>query len=136
MTLTELLKRGIRMGVISDAPRLPVWLRIVGLGLHHYFDHVITFDDTGHRKPSPIPFKKAMEALGASPEETLMVGDWAERDIKGAKGLGIQTAWAKYGNEFDTKESGADYELADIIDILEIVKEQNTLVAAPLPRRN
>ena len=129
MTLTELLRRGIKMGVISDAPRLPVWLRIVALGLHHYFDHVITFDDTGERKPSPGPFRKALEVLKVSPEETFMVGDWAERDIKGAKALGLHTAWAKYGDEFHTQESGADFELTDILQILEIVQRLNVPAA-------
>src|SRR5438105_14464134 len=52
LTLSELMKMGIRMVVISDAPKLEVWLRIVGLGLHHYFDHVITSEDTGHKKPA------------------------------------------------------------------------------------
>lgn len=125
MTLTELLKTGIRMGVVSDAPRLPVWMRIVGLGLHHYFENVVTFDDTGERKPSPKPFKKILSLLGTRPEETLMVGDWAERDIAGAKKMGMKTAWAKYGDEFHTKESGADYDLTDIMDILRIIKEVN-----------
>ena len=133
MTLTELLRRGIKMGVISDAPRLPVWLRIVQLGLHHYFDHVITFDDTGERKPSPAPFKKALEVLGVKAAEALMVGDWADRDIKGAKGMGIQTAWAKYGDEFHTKDSGADFVLTDIVQLLDIVKNQNSTVAGPAP---
>ncbi len=125
MTLAELMKMGIKMGVVSDAPRLPVWMRIVSLGLHHYFEHVVTFDDTGERKPSPKPFKKILSLLKTEPEETLMVGDWAERDIAGAKKLGMKTAWAKYGNEFDTKESGADYELGDIIDIVKIIKDAN-----------
>ena len=125
MTLTALMKSGIRMVVISDAPRLPVWLRIVSLDLHHYFDRVITFDDTKHKKPSPVPFQMALDTLGSKPGETLMVGDWAERDIKGAKGLGIKTAWAKYGDEFDTKESGADYELDDILELVDIVQREN-----------
>lgn len=125
MTLTELMKAGVRMVVISDAPRLPVWLRIVGLGLHHYFDHVITFDDTRHKKPSPVPFQMALDYLGTKPEETLMVGDWAERDIAGAKALGIKTAWAKYGDEFHTKESGAVYELSDVMELVDIVGREN-----------
>ncbi|HAH32668.1 MAG TPA: hypothetical protein DCL44_10190 [Elusimicrobia bacterium] len=125
LTLTELLKAGVKMGVVSDAPRLPVWLRIVGLGLHHYFDHVVTLDDTGEKKPSPKPFKKILELLKVKPAEAVMVGDWAERDIKGAKNLGIQTAWAKYGNEFDTKVSGADYELDDIYDLLAVIRACN-----------
>ena len=54
-----------------------------------------------------------------------MVGDWAERDIAGAKRLGIKTAWAKYGDTFDTKESGADYELDDVSQLLEIIRKEN-----------
>jgi len=32
VTLTGLARRGLKMAVVSDAPRLPVWLRICGLG--------------------------------------------------------------------------------------------------------
>ena len=126
LTLTELMKMGIKMGVVSDAPRLPVWLRIVGLGLHHYFENVVTFDDTGERKPSPRPFKKIMQMMKVEPSESIMVGDWAERDIVGAKNSGMITAWAKYGNQFDTKNSGADYELDDIHDIVKIIGDINS----------
>ena len=125
MALTDLLKMGVRMGVVSDAPRLSVWLRIVGLGLHHYFEHVVTFDDTGEKKPSPKPFKKILSLMETEPGEAIMVGDWAERDIKGAKALGMKTAWAKYGNEFDTPVSGADYELDDIYDLVGIIRGEN-----------
>jgi len=125
MTLTSLMKQGIKMGIISDAPRLPVWLRIVELGLHHYFDHVVTFEDVGERKPSPAPFRRALELLGTEAAETLMVGDWAERDIRGAKNIGMKSAWAKYGDTFDTQDSGADYVLDDILQILEIVEREN-----------
>lgn len=125
MTLSELLKMQIKMGVVSDAPRLPVWLRIVGLGLHHYFEHVVTFEDTGERKPSPKPFRKILELLKTEPQESIMVGDWADRDILGAKNMGMLTAWAKYGDEFHTKESGADYVLNDIFDIVQIVQKIN-----------
>jgi len=125
MTLADLQKLGIKMAVISDAPRLEVWLRIVGLGLHHYFDQVITSEDTGVKKPAPEPFRKALELLGTKPSETIMVGDWADRDVVGAKAVKIRTAWAKYGNTFDTKESGADYELNDVYDLVEIIKREN-----------
>lgn len=122
-TLTELIKNGVRLGVVSDAPRLPVWLRIVSLQIHQYFEKVVTFDDTGERKPSPKPFLKIIELMKITPSKTIMVGDWAERDIVGAKNIGMITAWAKYGNQFDTKNSGADYELDDIYDLVDIVKK-------------
>ncbi len=131
LTLTELLKRGIKMCIVSDAPKLPVWMRIVALNLQHYFEFVLTYDDTGERKPSPKPFLMALERLGTKPNETLMIGDWAERDIAGAKRLGIITVFARYGDEFNTVNSGADFEITDIIQLLEIVdrfKEKDQLL--------
>jgi len=125
MTLIELMKMGIKMVALSDAPKLAVWLRIVDLGLHNYFDHIITSEDTGVKKPDPKAFRKALEVLGTKAEDTLMVGDWADRDIVGAKGLKIRTAWAKYGNTFDTKESGADFELDDIHQLIDIIRKEN-----------
>jgi putative hydrolase of the HAD superfamily len=124
-TLLELLKRGLRLAVISDAPRAQAWLRLASLQLHNVFDHVVTFEDTGQRKPSPEPFRKALELLQVQPTETLMVGDWAERDVVGAAQLGIPTVFARYGDTFGTKESGADYELNDILELLGIVDELN-----------
>lgn len=125
VTLIELMRTGVKMVALSDAPKLEVWLRIVGLGLHNYFDHVITSEDTGVKKPAPQAFRKALDVLGTKAEETLMVGDWAERDIVGAKGLKIKTAWAKYGNTFDTKDSGADFELDDVYQLIDIIRREN-----------
>ncbi len=129
-TLMELLKMGIGRTVISDAPKLEVWLRIVGLGLHHYFDEIITSEDFGVKKPDPKPYRRALEVLGTGPEETLMVGDWPERDIRGAKGVGMRTAWAKYGDTFGTKESGAEFELDDIHQVVELVRRENAAATA------
>lgn len=127
LTLAELMKMGIGRAVVSDAPRLEVWLRIVGLGLQHSFDHVITAEDSGAKKPAPQGFLKALELLGTKPKETIMVGDWAERDMVGAKGVGLRTAWAKYGDTFNTKEAGADFELSDIYDLIGIIRRENGL---------
>ena len=128
-TLMDLMKLGIKRTVISDAPKMEVWLRIVSLGLHHYFDDIITSEDFGVKKPDPKPYRRALELLGTKAEETLMVGDWPDRDIKGAKGVGMRTAWAKYGDTFDTKESGADYVLNDIYEVVAVIKKENGYAA-------
>jgi putative hydrolase of the HAD superfamily len=121
LALTELLKRGLKLAVVSDAPRLQAWLRLCQLNLHHIFDVVVTFEDTNKKKPDPEPFRKALVKLQVEPKETIMIGDWAERDIVGAKLLGIKTVFAKYGDRFGTVNSGADYEIDDIIQILDVV---------------
>jgi putative hydrolase of the HAD superfamily len=124
-TLITLMKLGIKLGVVSDAPAREAWLRLSYIGLHHIFDEVVTFDDTHERKPSPVPFNKILELLKVKPDEALMVGDWAERDVVGAKNIGMKTAFARYGDTFETKEHGADYEINDISELVGIVKKEN-----------
>jgi len=129
-TLIELMKMGIKLTVISDAPKMEVWLRIVSLGLHHYFDEIITSEDFGVKKPDPKPFRKALEVLGTRGDETLMVGDWPDRDVKGAKAAGIRAVWAKYGDTFGTKESGAEVDINDIYDVVGIIRKENGAAVA------
>jgi HAD superfamily hydrolase (TIGR02253 family) len=124
-TLNRLLRRGLKLAVVSDAPVLEAWLRLCNLGLQHTFEAVITFNDTQRRKPDPAPFQAALDQLGLAPKETIMVGDWAERDIVGAAKLGMITAFARYGDTFNTKTSGADYELNDISDLVGLIDELN-----------
>jgi putative hydrolase of the HAD superfamily len=132
MTLLELTKRGIRLGVVSDAPQAQVWLRLCSLSLQHVFDAVVTFDDTGERKPSPAPFRAVLRQLRVDPAEALMIGDWAERDVVGAKSLGMKTVFARYGDTFGTRESGADFDVDDVFELIAIVDAFNA--AAPSAR--
>ena len=125
MTLVALLKRGIRLAVVSDAPGREAWLRLCYLDFHHLFDYVVVFEDTGERKPSPAPFRRALELLGVRAQETIMVGDWAERDVVGAANLGMTTAFARYGDTFGTVESHADYDLNDVSELLDVIDREN-----------
>jgi len=126
MTLMELLKRGMRLAVVSDAPAREAWLRLCYLNLHHIFDAVVTFEDTGQRKPNPGPFRKALELLDVPAKEALMVGDWAERDMVGAGNIGMRTVFARYGDTFGAVETHADYEIGDVKDVLAIVEKENS----------
>jgi HAD superfamily hydrolase (TIGR02253 family) len=124
-TLMQLIRRGIDLAVLTDAPSREAWLRLCHIGFHHIFNLAVTFDDTRERKPSPKPFLKVLELLSTAPHEALMVGDWAERDIVGAKAVGMRTAFARYGDVSGTTIHGADYDLKDITDLLAIVDTEN-----------
>jgi putative hydrolase of the HAD superfamily len=129
LTLLELMKRGLKLAVVSDAPRLQAWMRLAHLQLQHIFDPVVAFEDTGERKPSPKPFQRAIELLGIAPSEAIMVGDWPERDVVGASKVGIRTAFARYGDTFGTQHSGADFELTDVYELVGIVDRLNGVAA-------
>ncbi|HIA28886.1 MAG TPA: HAD family hydrolase [Candidatus Marinimicrobia bacterium] len=124
-TLNVLAKMGLKLAVVSDAPSREAWMRIYYLNLHHVFDLVLTFDDVGERKPSPKGFEMALEKLGIKTDEALMIGDWPERDVAGASKLGIKTIYAKYGDTFGTVESGADWDVENIYEVVGIIKSLN-----------
>jgi len=127
-TLVGLTKLGIKLAVVSDAPSREAWMRIYYLNLYHFFDAVITFDDSGERKPSSRPFAMALNKLKLEAKDSLMIGDWPERDVVGAKQIGMRTAFAVYGDTFGTKNSGADWDIQDISEIITIIKKINNIV--------
>lgn len=123
--LIELLKRGIKLGVVSDAPKLQCYTRLTEAHLQDFFDidKVVAFEDTGKRKPNPEPFKLILQRLGTNPSETLFIGDWASRDMLGAKAAGMQTGYVMYHPESNkTVEEDMwdliDFELKTVPDIL------------------
>lgn len=127
-TFIQLIKWGIKLAIVTDAPRLKAWQRLSAMRLSHFFDVVVTFDDTLKRKPHRAPFENALKKLGLKPEECMMVGDWIGRDIEGAKKVGVKTCFARYGWQKalggDPNKSGADYVIDKFDEILDVIQRE------------
>ena len=123
-TLTKLSKMGVKLAIVSDAPRLQAWTRLCSLKLHHLFDDVVTYEDTGETKATGKPFREALRRLNVEPGEALMVGDWPERDIAGAKKMGIRTALLLQEEGGPVDSSKADYVIRDVSEIVDFVNGQ------------
>ncbi len=85
-TVKELVKRGYKVGVISDligTIEIDEWLDRDGL--RPYFCTVQQSSVTMLRKPHPAIYFHALKEAGVRPEESVFVGDNLERDIIGAK---------------------------------------------------
>ena len=124
--LEELERKGIFIAMVTDAPKTKAYQRLLAMKIEPYFRFVVGYEDTNNLKNTGLPLKLVLQFLrkelpGIANSEILMVGDSIERDVAPAKQLGLKTAWAKYGQKTSTP-STADYELADIKDLLNIVK--------------
>ena len=64
-------------------------------GLIQYFDHVQGTDGFPY-KPAPDVIRTALAALGARPEDCLMVGD-SPADMEAGKRAGVKTCAVRYG---------------------------------------
>lgn len=77
--LTELRRRGLRVGVLTDLhvdPR-PAF---AAAGLVHLVDSFTVSVEHGVQKPDPRIFAAALDGLGTAAEETLLVGDRSAKD--------------------------------------------------------
>jgi putative hydrolase of the HAD superfamily len=80
--------RGIRMAVVSNFDsRLPGLLE--GLGLNRWLEAVVVSSRAGAAKPSPEPFRLALEKLGVPPRDAWHLGDSPE-DVEGARAAGLK----------------------------------------------
>jgi putative hydrolase of the HAD superfamily len=62
-------------------------------GLKPLCDAFLGSEALGALKPSPVPFLRLIEALDADPGRILYVGNSLRSDIRGARQVGMQTAW-------------------------------------------
>lgn len=120
--LVKLRSLGLTLAVVSDAPKMKAWLRLSEMNLVDFFKEVITLGDSKKLKPHKRPFQMILKRLGVSAEEVLFVGDNPERDIKGAKALGMVTALAEYGAVFPKSSIKPDYCLKAIDELIPIIE--------------
>jgi len=121
-TLIRLKEKGMKLAIVSDAPKIKAWLRLTAMRIDDFFDVVVAKEDTGRLKPSRLPFRAALKKLNLKPEECLMVGDMPDKDIRGARQLGIKTCYAEYGSTYNKKKKvKSDFTIGDISQLADIV---------------
>ena len=87
-TLIKLKGKGIKTGLISNLAS-PYKRPVKDLGLEKYFDVIVFSCDEGVAKPDASIYKFALEQLGSSSAEALMIGDSYRSDVEGALTVGM-----------------------------------------------
>ncbi len=124
-TLISLKEMNLKLAIVTDAPKLKAYMRLLELGIIDFFDTVVAFEDTGEVKPSPKPFMKAMRIMKIKPHESIFIGDNPERDIAGGGNVGMLTVHAKYGFPEKT-DIRADYNISNFSKVADIIRSLNS----------
>ena len=95
-----------------------VHLVLQNSGIAGFFNAVMISEEQGVHKPSPILFKKALDAIGGDKSETLMIGDDFVNDIEGAMIFGIDQFFYNYKSI--PCDGGPTYNSNDLRDLLKI----------------
>lgn len=91
--------QGGKVCVLTDLTAHIQYRKIKKLDLHKHLDFLVTSEEAGIEKPHPYMFTKALQKLGCSPEEALMIGDSWSKDIQGANAMGIPSIWINHHGE-------------------------------------
>jgi putative hydrolase of the HAD superfamily len=93
-TLAKLVDSGYRLGLISNAGHDGDVQQLARrLGIHSYFDFILTSAACSYRKPHPRIFELALANWYLLPAEAVMVGDNLTADILGAQRAGMFGVW-------------------------------------------
>jgi HAD superfamily hydrolase (TIGR01549 family) len=121
--LAELRQR-YRLAVVSNFDYAPTCRAILDReGIAPLFETVVISDEVGWRKPKPVIFETALDRMGLRPAEALFVGDRADIDVIGARGVGMPTVWINReasGLPEDIKPP--DFEIRDLDQLRAILR--------------
>src|SRR2546426_170701 len=87
------------------------------LGIARYFSFIYGGNSFEQKKPAPVGVKKLMRDMGATSDQTLIVGD-SDTDVLTGRNAGIWTCGVTYGFGAHTLESAPpDIQLGDLRDL-------------------
>jgi phosphoglycolate phosphatase len=94
--LEALRGAGLRLVCLTNKPTAFAVPLLQAKGLAGYFELVFGGDAFERKKPDPLPFVKACEALGVPPSRTLAIGD-SSNDAQAARAAGCPVVLVTYG---------------------------------------
>ncbi len=93
--LDSVTAQNIPITVVTNMqPRIQL-MKLQKLGIAEQIDFMVTSEEAGAEKPSPHPFRLALEKMHLEAKDVIMVGDNPEHDIVGAQSLGIKSYLVK-----------------------------------------
>lgn len=95
-TVRTLREHGLRLAVATGKSGPRARSLLDQLGMLSLFDHVIGSDEVARPKPAPDIVVHALNRLGVSPQDAVMVGD-AVTDLASASAAGVTAVAALWG---------------------------------------
>ncbi len=89
--LATLRERGVKLALVTNKSREFTRPLLAQMGWKEYFDCLVCADEAGAKKPDPAPVRLALERLGVTAGEAIMVGD-SDYDLLAARGAGVWVA--------------------------------------------
>jgi putative hydrolase of the HAD superfamily len=90
--LRELREAGVRTALLTNGPSWMQRRKVELLGLEEELDAIGISEELGAAKPDPAAFAATLELIACDADETVMVGDHLDWDVRGALDAGMRGA--------------------------------------------
>lgn len=117
-SLIYLKGKGYPLGVISNGITIKQWEKLIRLGLHHFFEEVVTSQEAGVEKPNEKIFQLALDRMGCEAERSVMIGNKFNEDIMGALNVGMSAILVNS----ELKDSEREYLKKENLNV-EVIKD-------------
>ncbi|MFM7709955.1 MAG: YjjG family noncanonical pyrimidine nucleotidase [Ferruginibacter sp.] len=94
--LTYLKEKNYRLHLITNGFEKTQRSKLQHSQIDHFFDCMITSENSNSMKPNPAIFAHALQESGASVDTSIMIGDNPEADIEGAANAGWDTVFVNH----------------------------------------
>ena len=119
MELLEYLKPKYHLHLITNGFQEIQHIKLEGSGMEPFFETLTVSEEVGVKKPNPEIFQYALRKAGATPEESLMIGDEMAVDIDGARAAGIDQIF--FNATGQPTQGKCTYEVRSLSDITSIL---------------
>ena len=93
VTLEHFRAIGATLGLVTNGDARQQRDKIERHGLGRFFDVIVIEGEFGAGKPDEVVYRHTLDALGATPADTVMIGDHLEYDVHGSQQVGIRGIW-------------------------------------------
>lgn len=104
LEVLEYLRKKYSLHIITNGFEEVQHRKLASSRLEPYFQHVVTSENVGVKKPDPRIFQYAMEKAEARPTESIMIGDNYEADIQGALNVGMRAIMCEFNGELPRED--------------------------------
>ncbi|MDM5286378.1 HAD family hydrolase [Peribacillus frigoritolerans] len=118
--LEKLRSNNLVLGMITNGKGQFQLDNIRALGIKKYFETILVSEWEGIKKPDPQIFKRALEQLNVSPNESIFVGNHPKNDVKAAQNVGMKGIWKK---DFQWNNVEADFIVDDLAELPLIIEK-------------
>jgi putative hydrolase of the HAD superfamily len=113
--ILDYLKQNYQLHIITNGFAGSTEEKLNNSKIRMYFDEIITSESIGITKPHSDIFKHALNESKAISEESIMIGDNLETDIKGAMNAGLDHIF--YNPKKRKHTENVLFEVSDLIEI-------------------